>query len=145
MLLNTFKVHVVFQHAKGQKLEEIHCVQRVRFCDWWLVQPVELPQCLFVSDEKYFQLEEAPNPKNTGTWSKTNPHIIEGVKCQSSVKVLCFVVIIDGRILEPIWIDRDPKTKKCSVDAKVYKKMLIKILNQFTQEELDKYWWMQGI
>ena len=81
-----------FQHAKGQKLEEIHCVQRVRFCDWWLEQPDDLPQHLFVSDEKYFQIEEAPNPKNTGTWSKTNPHIIEGVKCQSSVKVLCFVV-----------------------------------------------------
>ena len=99
---------------------------------------------MFFSDEKYFQLEAPPNPKNTGTWSKTNPNIIEGVKCQSSKKVLCFVAIVDGKILEPIWIDKNPVTKKSSVDGKVYKRIMIRILNQFTQEQLDQLWWMQG-
>lgn len=105
--------------------------------------PEDLAQQMFFSDEKYFLVEQPHNRKNTGTWAKENPNIIEGVKNQAAKKALCFVAIIDGKVLKPIWIDKDPVTKKCSVDAKVYKKIMIKTINQFSREQLATYWWQQ--
>ena len=105
--------------------------------------PEDLPQYMFFSDEKYFLVHQPHNRKNTGTWASENPNIIQGVKNQAAKKALCFVAIIDGKVLKPIWIDKDPVTKKCSVDSKVYKKILIKIINQFTPEQLATYWWQQ--
>ena len=99
---------------------------------------------MFWSDEKYFLVRQPHNRKNTGTWAKENPRIIKGIKNQAAKKALCFVAIIDGKILKPIWIEKDRTTNKCSVTGPVYKRIMMKILGQFTPMDLRRYWWMQG-
>ena len=99
---------------------------------------------MFWSDEKYFLVRQPHNRKNTGTWAKENPRIIKGIKNQAAKKALCFVAIIDGKILKPIWIEKDRTTNKCSVTGPVYKRIMMKVLGQFTPMDLQRYWWMQG-
>ena len=56
--------------------------------------------------------------------------------------------MVDGKILPPIWLNKDPVTKKVSMNGPRYKKELEeKVFCHFTQQQLDEndYWWMQGI
>ena len=137
--------------AKGQELQEPHLELRLEFSCWFdgcLHIDLNFPQVIFFGDEKYFILNQAPNPKNTGNWSEENPNLILNVKNQGAKKAFCFVVMVDGRVLPPIWLDKDPITKKVSMNGPRYKKELQEnVFSHFTQKEIDEkeYWWMQGI
>ena len=46
-----------------------------------------------------------------------------------------------------MWIDKDPVTKKCSMNGARYLKEVKKLVDLITLEEIDqnKYWWQQGM
>ena len=104
------------------------------------------PQKIIFGDEKYFLLEQPHNSRNVGTWSEENPCIIANIKKQGATKAFCFVVMVDGKVLPPVWIDKDPKTNKCSMNGARYLKEVKKLVNQISQEEIDRkgLWWQQG-
>ena len=105
------------------------------------------PQVIIFGDEKYFLLEQPHNSRNVGTWSKENPFIIANIKKQGATKVFCFVIMVNGKVLPPVWIDKDPVTKKCSMNGARYLKEVKKLVDLITLEEIDqnKYWWQQGM
>ena len=135
-----------FKHAKGQKLTDDQCLARLNFC-LWFQQMLEIfpdfAQIIIWGDEKYFLKEQPHNPKNTGTWSDSNPNVIANIKDQAAEKAFAFVVMVDGKILPVMWCDKDPETKKVSMNGKKYLECLKKIVAQFSRRQLKNLWWMQ--
>ena len=60
---------------------------------------------IIFSDEKWFYLIQSSNRKNNVYWSMENPHILDEVKRQGGVKVMCWAGVGDGKILPLHWFE----------------------------------------
>ena len=144
-----FSTFAFFQHAKGQKLEPRDMDARLEFSIWLegmcALYP-DFPQIIIFGDEKYFLLEQPHNSRNVGTYAAQNPFIISNIKKQGATKVFCFVIMVDGKVLPPVWIDKDPVTKKVSMNGTRYLKEVKKLVRKISRDEIDRkgLWWQQG-
>ena len=86
-------------------------------------------------DDKYFVLKSSPNSQNGRHWSPVNP--FDNVPCpdQSMAKVMCWVGMVDGLIICPIWVEG-------SMDQYVYQEMIEEhVLPEIRNKR--GLWWMQ--
>ena len=63
------------------------------------------PRRIIFSNEKLFRLIQPSNPKNDVHWAGENPHYTEEVKKQGGLSVMCWVGIVDGKILPVHWFE----------------------------------------
>ena len=138
-----------YKPSVGQILTDDQKLQRLEFDSWLQICITITPDFLQIvafSDEKWFFLHQAPNRQNYRQWSKENPHEILGIKKQGDVKIMCFLCVVDGVILEPYWFE-DSNGKSISVNTDEYIKMLknhtISQLKKFEIFKTKKMWWQQ--
>ena len=91
-----------FKTHRCQELTEEHKTQRLTFCRFILQSNINLQNVVF-TDEKWFFLRPHPNKQNTRVWSSSNPFRYDDCVKQGAEKVMCFVAIVAGKILPPIW------------------------------------------
>ena len=136
-----------FKPSVGQILTERQMAQRVEFDSWLQIQISINPdflQIVALSDEKWFVLHQAPNRQNYRQWSIENPHEMLNIKKQGDLKAMCFVCVVDGRILDPVWFT-DENGENVSVNTERYIDTLNeKIIPQMKKmKNFDKFWWQQ--
>ena len=133
-----------YKPAKAQILTELQKEQRIWFDCWILMMGEAFLQLVAFSDEKWFVLHMAPNRQNYRNWSIENPHELLDIKKQGDAKAMCFVCVVDGRILDPFWF-QDDKGKNVSVNTDAYIKMLkTHIIPQMKKmKNFQKFWWQQ--
>ena len=80
-------------------LTDAHKANRVEFSHWILNQPAEFPNLVMFSDEKMFTLKQAPYRQNERHWAPVDPCVEEECRVQGGEHVMCWAMLIDGKIL----------------------------------------------
>ena len=57
------------------------------------------------SDEKWFDLQQAPNRKNEVMWAPENPHNVVECKRAHGEKIMAWIGIVDGKCLQVHWFE----------------------------------------
>ena len=88
------------------ELTEQHKRARLEYNRWLLEQPEDFPEIVIWTDEKIFLLHSCPNKQNERYWfpKGDNPNIEEACRVQGGPKVMCWAMIIDGRVFVH-WFD----------------------------------------
>ena len=136
-----------YKPSLAQILSDDQKIQRIQFDSWLLLMIKNDPNFLQIvafSDEKWFVLHQKPNRQNYRQWSINNPHELLDIKKQGDVKAMCFVCVVDGKILNPVWF-QDEEGKNVSVNTQLYIETLKKnIIPQMQKmENFEKFWWQQ--
>ena len=82
-----------YRPSTVQPLTEDHMEQRRKFCSWLLQQPADFTKNVVWTDEKIFVLNQRPNRKNDGVWSKENPHDLVQTNDRNGQKIRIFVAM----------------------------------------------------
>ena len=109
-----YKQHTSHILTKAQMKARLEC------SEWFLTHNKDFfAKKVLFGDEKYFVLKCSPNSQNDRYWSPINP--LDNVPCkeQGMAKAMCWVGMLDGQIIGPIWVEG-------SMDQFVYKEMLKK-------------------
>ena len=133
-----------YRPSTVQSLSESHVEQRKIFCTWLLQQPASFVQKVIWTDEKIFVLNQKPNRKNDGLWSKVNPHQIVETNDRNAKKVMMFVAIVDGHIpIVHAFVDEDCNNQ--SVNGASYLKLLQDVVWPALRFKATRkgYWWQQ--
>jgi inhibitor of nuclear factor kappa-B kinase subunit alpha len=132
-----------YKFHPAQELTENHMLQRRQFCNWFISENVD-PQKIIFSDEKWFSLKPHPNRQNTRHWSITNPHNYEQCYKQGQEKLMCWVGIVDGRVLPIVWFQNADQLP-VSVNGENYLDLLQTTLwpSVRHQSTRQQYWFMQ--
>lgn len=109
-------------------------------CARWFVRqdPDFFTKKVIWGDEKYFVLHQTPNSQNDKYWRPENPYDVVQCKKQGQAKAMCWVGLVNGKVLGPLWIEG-------SMDQHVYRELLEDhvwpaVRNVATRQGL---WWMQ--
>ena len=134
---------IPYKSFVSQKLTEQHKKARNDFCNWFLEQPENFHRRVIWGDEKWFCLNPKPNRQNFRTWSLHNPHNFMDLKEQGGQKVMCFVAIINDKVIGPYWF-QDESGSNVSVNANRYLKMLQDhIIPKLPSRLINRLWFMQ--
>ena len=99
-------------------LSQANMKARLECADWFLTKNRDFFSKKVVwGDEKYFVLKSSPNSQNDRFWSPVNPFDNVACKEQGMAKAMCWVGMVDGEIIGPIWVEG-------SMDQYVYQEML---------------------
>lgn len=133
-----------YRPSTVQPLSESHVEQRKNFCTWLLQQPACFVQNVIWTDEKIFVLNQRPNRKNDGVWSKVNPHQIVETNDRNGKKVMMFVAIVDGQIpIVHAFVDENCSNQ--SVNGASYLNLLQDVVWPALRFKATRkgYWWQQ--
>ena len=79
-------------------LELRHLEERPRFCSWLLQQENDFHSRIIWTDEKTFEEKCRPNKPNERYWASEDPEVTDEVKVVGGNKVMCFGMIVDGKV-----------------------------------------------
>ena len=80
-------------------LNQGHKDNRILYCEWLLSKDDKFVDRILFSDEKWFKLLQAPNKQNERYWAPEDPHVQVECREQGGKKVMCWAVMIEGRML----------------------------------------------
>ena len=87
-------------------LSHAHMNMRLECANWFLTKDKDFFSKKVVwGDEKYFVLKCSPNSQNDWYWSPVNPFGNVPCKDQIMAKAMCWVGMVDGLIIGPIWVE----------------------------------------
>ena len=105
ILRNKLKWKAFRQH-RSQVLSDQHKVKRLSACKWFVNMGVEFCQDKVIyGDEKYFVLKQGPNRQNDRYWAPVNPHELVETKDQGGKKAMCWVGLVEGKVIGPVWFE----------------------------------------
>ena len=125
----------------SQTLTVLHKEQRLTLCQWLLEQSDETISQIIFRDEKWFQLNQHPNRQNTRYWGVSKPNFTYDVKNQHVSKIMCFVIVVEGKTYLYWHVDDNGKNVKVNSDQ--YIKSVIEVLDTIPYSKLSKYIWQQ--
>ena len=132
-----------YKTTRVQPLSDRHKEDRKTFCQWLLDHPEDFVQKIIFGDEKKWVLKYGANRQNNRYWAIHNPYLLDETKIQGQTKYMCLVTMVNGKVQTPHWfVDED--LKPFNENAANYIEAIENhILPQFTQPELEEFWWQQ--
>lgn len=112
-----------YKALQVQKIDEPKKELRAVFCDWFIAHGENFANNVLFSDEKWFVLDSAPNRQNYRIWSTVPPNVLVECKYQGKKKVMCWVGVLQRKILGPFWF-LDENRQPVTVNSGNYLQML---------------------
>ena len=124
------------------ELTDEHKRIRLDYNRWLLEQPEDFANFVIWTDEKIFLLHTCPNKQNERYWfpKGEDPNISEACRVQGGPKVMCWAMIIDGRVFIH-WFDIGVRQNTEVYIREVLEGFMWPILQ--TMPNRGRYWFQQ--
>ena len=138
ILRNKLKWKAYRQH-RAHVLTDQQKLNRISACRWFVNRGEDFCENKIIyGDEKYFVLKQNPNRQTDRFWAPFNPHECVETKEQGGKKAMCWVGLVEGKVLGPVWFEGN-------MTGEVYREEVLEFVwNKVKGVATRKgYWFMQ--